>query len=400
MSAYPPPQENVPIFDSALFTTNDSQLTISQLKLSFLQFPQAQTATESIPNLAITSSGTAPTAGALSDDGTIATTAWAKAYGGGGIATNIAGGIANQIPYQTAPSTTGFLPVGTSGQVLTANVSGVPTWGAPTADDIAGGLGNEILYQTSASQTGFITAGANGYVLTSSSGVPTWTDLDLDGHYLQFPLAQSAQATIPDLLISVAGHAPTAASSSNDTTIATTAMVQAAIAAAIAAIPSVPVGTITAYGGNTTAPTGWLFCNGATYNNTAYPALQVVLGGAYGSSSTQFNVPNLLGRNAKGAAQTTANYISYSPAGTPSNTIEGGSSTFTTGQMPSHNHGFGGAGYVQTNNGSYVFVEARLGSDPYYSGVDSQSFISTTNDTGSGYEHYEPFVIVQYIIKT
>ena len=43
-------------------------------------------------------------------------------------ATNIAGGIASQIPYQTAPSTTAFIPNGTAGQVLTSNGTSVPTW--------------------------------------------------------------------------------------------------------------------------------------------------------------------------------------------------------------------------------------------------------------------------------
>ena len=43
-------------------------------------------------------------------------------------ATNIAGGTASQILYQTAPSTTAFIPNGTAGQVLTSNGTSVPTW--------------------------------------------------------------------------------------------------------------------------------------------------------------------------------------------------------------------------------------------------------------------------------
>ena len=78
MSAYPPPSENLPIFDSALFG-NNSDLTIDNLKSKFLTFPLAQSGLETIPNLAITSSGTAPTAGSSSNDTTIATTAFVKA---------------------------------------------------------------------------------------------------------------------------------------------------------------------------------------------------------------------------------------------------------------------------------------------------------------------------------
>jgi hypothetical protein len=78
MSAYPPPSENLPIFDSALFS-NATDITLDSLKTQFLQFPKAQSGLETIPNLAITSSGTAPTASSSSNDTTIATTAFVKA---------------------------------------------------------------------------------------------------------------------------------------------------------------------------------------------------------------------------------------------------------------------------------------------------------------------------------
>jgi len=77
MSAYPPPSENLPIFDSGLFG-NNSDLTIDNLKTKFLQFPYAQSGLETIPNLAISSSGTAPTPVSTSNDTSIATTAFVK----------------------------------------------------------------------------------------------------------------------------------------------------------------------------------------------------------------------------------------------------------------------------------------------------------------------------------
>ena len=43
-------------------------------------------------------------------------------------ATNLAGGIASQIPYQTAAGTTAFIANGTAGQVLTSAGTSVPTW--------------------------------------------------------------------------------------------------------------------------------------------------------------------------------------------------------------------------------------------------------------------------------
>jgi hypothetical protein len=43
-------------------------------------------------------------------------------------ATNLAGGIASQIPYQSSAGATAFIPNGTSGQVLTSNGTSVPSW--------------------------------------------------------------------------------------------------------------------------------------------------------------------------------------------------------------------------------------------------------------------------------
>jgi hypothetical protein len=45
-----------------------------------------------------------------------------------GTATNLAGGAAGRIPYQTAPSTTGFTAAGTAGQYLQSNGTSAPTW--------------------------------------------------------------------------------------------------------------------------------------------------------------------------------------------------------------------------------------------------------------------------------
>jgi hypothetical protein len=45
-----------------------------------------------------------------------------------GTATNIAGGVASQIPYQSAPNTTSFIANGTAGQVLVSNGTSAPTF--------------------------------------------------------------------------------------------------------------------------------------------------------------------------------------------------------------------------------------------------------------------------------
>ena len=44
----------------------------------------------------------------------------------------LTGGLAGQIPYQTAANTTGFTAAGTSGQILQSNGSSAPTWTSPS----------------------------------------------------------------------------------------------------------------------------------------------------------------------------------------------------------------------------------------------------------------------------
>ena len=55
----------------------------------------------------------------------------------------------------------------------------------------------------------------------------------------------------------------------------------------------VPVGGIVGYAGST-APAGWLACNGAAIKRRAYPGLFSIIGTDYGSGdgSTTFNIPD------------------------------------------------------------------------------------------------------------
>jgi len=75
------------------------------------------------------------TVGAPSTSGTNATGTWGISISGNAAtattattATNLAGGAASQIPYQTGAGTTTFLANGTAGQVLLSNGAAAPTW--------------------------------------------------------------------------------------------------------------------------------------------------------------------------------------------------------------------------------------------------------------------------------
>jgi len=63
---------------------------------------------------------------------------------------------------------------------------------------------------------------------------------------------------------------------------------------------AIPVGTIVSYGG-TSAPDGWLLCDGNSYSRSDYSQLFEIIGTAFGSANTSsFNVPDLRGRFIRG----------------------------------------------------------------------------------------------------
>ena len=101
-------------------------------------------------------------------------------------ATNIAAGAAGSLPYQTGSGATSMLSLGTSGYVLTAGAS-APTYvaqstlsvgsasTATTSTNLAGGVAGAVPWQSAAGATGFTAAGTTGQVLQSNGiSVPTW----------------------------------------------------------------------------------------------------------------------------------------------------------------------------------------------------------------------------------
>jgi hypothetical protein len=102
-------------------------------------------------------------------------------------ATNVTGGAAGSLVYQTAAATTSTLALGTTNYVLTAGAS-APQYvaqstlsvgsasTATTATNLAGGGAGYVPYQSGSGATSFLAAGTIGYVLTSNgTSAPTWT---------------------------------------------------------------------------------------------------------------------------------------------------------------------------------------------------------------------------------
>ncbi len=92
---------------------------------------------------------------------------------------------------------------------------------------------------------------------------------------------------------------------------------------------TVPVGAMWMFGG-AAAPPGWLLCNGQTYLIADYTDLFAVISNRYGGNgTTDFKVPNMVGKFPIGVS-----------TGTPVNELGGGSSTkaLNAANMPPHTH--------------------------------------------------------------
>lgn len=137
--------------------------------------------------VATTSFITAPTTAGYALTWSGSAFAWANSIDTATTANNLAGGATGSLPYQSSAGATTFLGLGSSGYILTAGAS-APAYTDPasvtvgtattatTATNLAGGSANAIPYQTGSGTTSFIAAGTSGYVLTSNGAgsAPTW----------------------------------------------------------------------------------------------------------------------------------------------------------------------------------------------------------------------------------
>ena len=168
-------------------------------------------------------------------------------------------------------------------------------------------------------------------------------------------------------------------------------------------------GVIQLYAGSS-APNGWLICNGQAVSRTTYAALFAVIGTTYGAGngSTTFNIPNLVNKTVRG-----------------SNSLgkTGGSDTviLTTAQMPAHSHGVGslatnntgahthtvgtGTRYAGGSSGNYpsaTYNTSDVTVNTNSNGAHSHTISGSTGSVGSGsaVSITNPYVMLHYIIKT
>jgi len=186
--------------------------------------------------------------------------------------------------------------------------------------------------------------------------------------------------------------------------------------------------------GKSTAPAGYVLCDGTAISRTTYADLFAIIASTYGAGngSTTFNVPDLQGKMPQGYDGSTYNMAGTGGANTVTVAVtnnQAASSTDTlavsvtgsisntslsTAQLASHSHSQGmgpsmsGPGYPQSRYN--VIGLGNTGSTGSGTGHTHSHTLSgtltgniTTSLTGavtaSGTNTFSPFVVVNYIIK-
>jgi microcystin-dependent protein len=157
-----------------------------------------------------------------------------------------------------------------------------------------------------------------------------------------------------------------------------------------------PPGIIMPYGGTaTTAPTGWLFCNGGSHGTATYPQLFAVIGTYYGGAGASFNVPDLRRRFVLGFDNTASGTASVNKTGGDWDHVHAGAAH--THNLGNHvhavgNHSHGMKNHVHNLPGLHAptiqinYARGSVQSTPFVTGVGYSEGMSgpTDNTTDSG----------------
>lgn len=172
-----------------------------------------------------------------------------------------------------------------------------------------------------------------------------------------------------------------------------------------------PVGVIMMYGG-TSAPSGWLFCDGSVVSQATYASLYAVVGSAFntgGEGAGNFRLPNFQRKVPMGAGG--------AGSGTVGNAVgnSGGAETVTLSitEIPAHDHGGATSsndinGLFQTGAGAPFNYVMPAGSTP---NATASTFVTkaipgslhshaiSSQGGGGSHNNVQPSLVVNYIIK-
>jgi len=162
-----------------------------------------------------------------------------------------------------------------------------------------------------------------------------------------------------------------------------------------------PVGSVIAFAGST-APDGWLLCDGTGYSPGIYPDLHAVIGNSFGSAGGNFRVPDLRTRVPVGRDD----WPEFTNIGNYGGEIE---HTLTEAEMPSHQHDLArrdsentGMGHAQVSAGGSNGMVSNYsygGDNNLYHPSDSDAYHAKPTGGGEAHNNMPPFVVMNYIIK-
>lgn len=152
----------------------------------------------------------------------------------------------------------------------------------------------------------------------------------------------------------------------------------------------ITTGTVVDYAGSS-APTGWLLCNGATVSQTTYAALFAVTGHTYGADpgGGNFILPDCRGRVSVAKSTDTEFDVLGETGGEKTHLLTSGESG-----LPAHTHQTkvtGGAGAYYTP--TYVASTSETLSGMYV-------YANTAANASSAHNNIQPYIVFNKIIKT
>jgi microcystin-dependent protein len=315
------------------------------------------------------------------------------------------------------------------GSVITGNISGNAANVSGTVAATNGGSGQssytigDVLYASGAAALSKLPAVATGNTLNSggAGAAPAWGKVGLTTHVTgTLPVANggSGASTLTANKILVGNGTSAVLAPTNlhwdntnsrlgvgDTTpsyavdVAGDVNVTGTVRVAGVSIVT-PAGAILQFAGST-APTGYLLCNGSSVSRATYTNLFIVIGTTYGSANaTTFNLPNLLGRVPVG----------YDSSQTEFNALGeiGGAKTHTlaTTELPAHSHSITDPGHNHSYDKTVTDSNGPFGDNSSEEKNSSTSTGSSTTgitikNTGGNEAHnnLQPYIVLNYIIK-